>query len=146
MAKEKVKVIKINSNREVIKSNKTVDKNNLTDFIIRLLINTIVLLLASVIFDNLYIDGFWYALIGALLISALNQFIKPYLIILTLPITFFTFGFFYPFINVIILKLTGLFLGQHFIVEGWFIPLIISFFISFMNWFMENLILKDNKK
>lgn len=146
MKKEKIKVIKLSNNRNVINKKTEIDKETISSFVVRLLINTIVLLMASLIFKNFYIDGFFYALIGSLLISAFNQFLKPYLIILTMPITFFTFGLFYPFINVIILKLTSVFLGDHFIVIGWFIPLIISFFISFMTWFMENLILKDNKK
>ncbi len=145
MKTQKVKVIKL-KNKNNVTYNFVDNKKIVYNFITRLLINTIVLLLASLIFKGLYIENFFYAFIGSLLISLLNQFVKPYLLVLTMPITFFTFGLFYPFINVIILKITGLLLGEHFIVDGWFIPLIISFFISFMIWVMETILIKDDKK
>ena len=44
-------------------------------------------------------------LLATLIISILNITIKPVLFVLTLPITTLTLGIFYPFINVIILKI-----------------------------------------
>ena len=57
-----------------------------------------------------------------------------------LPITILTTGLFYPFINVIILKLASFIIGDAFVIEGWFIPFFISIFISVVTLVLNNLI------
>lgn len=145
MAKTKIKTINLSNKNKAINVINN-QQNDIFIFVIKLLINTIVIMLASKLFKNLNVDGFFYAMLTALLISVLNQFIKPYLKIITLPLSIITFGLFYPFINVIILKLASLLMGTHFEIEGIFIPLIISMFISFMNYVFENLILGNSRR
>ena len=45
-------------------------------------------------------------------------------------------------INVIILKLTSLLMGDKFIVEGWIVPFFIAIFISIMTVLLDALITK----
>ncbi len=99
------------------------------EFLLYLLLYTLVLMLASVIFENFYIDNFGYALLASLIIVLFNKTLKPILIIFTLPLTILTVGLFYPFINVIILKLTSLLIGEGFIVKGWIVPFFITLFV-----------------
>ena len=41
-----------------------------------------------------------YAILTALLISVLNAVVRPFLIMLTLPLTILSFGLFYPVVSV----------------------------------------------
>ena len=82
------------------------------DWIIRMIGYALILILTSMIFDDtLYIDseyfGLW-SLIAAIIIYLLNKTIKPLLVWLTIPITGLTLGLFYPFINLIILKIVNI--------------------------------------
>jgi len=97
-----------------------------------ILCNALVLLMAASIFRGIYISSIAYAFLASAIIVLFNKTIKPIITVLTLPLTIFTLGLFYPFVNVLILKLTGLFLGDGFIVAGWIVPFFIAIFISIM--------------
>ncbi len=111
---------------------------------------TLVLIIASLIFQQtIYIDSSYYGLWGLLtvvIIFILNRTVKPILFWLTLPITGITLGLFYPLINVLILKLTDFILLSHFEIKGIFFVIIVSIFISVMNWIMDNLIINKITK
>ncbi len=104
----------------------------------------LILILMSIIFkktvqiDNSYF-GLW-ALIAALLIRLLNRTIKPVLVWLTIPITALTLGIFYPFINVIILKMVSFILGNHFNINGILMSFLIAILISILNKIIDDII------
>ena len=75
------------------------------------------------------------------IIFILNKTIKPIIFRLTLPITGLTLGLFYPFINVIILKLTEWILGPHFEIEGIWTVFFLAILISVMNIIIENIVI-----
>lgn len=83
-----------------------------------------------------------YSLIASILISILNQTIKPMIVLFTLPITGITLGIFYPFINVFILYLVSFVLGNNFVIHGIFIPFLIAILISIMNILLDGLVIK----
>lgn len=119
---------KIYINRKEVKNyNK---KDEAITMLLELLVSAVTLMLASAIFKGFYVENILYALLTALLISVLNVCIKPILIYLTLPITILTWGLFYPIINVIILKLASVLMGDAFVVKGWILPFFIAIFIS----------------
>ena len=101
---------------------------NLLDLIIGVLIYSLVLLTFSLIFKNtIYIDNSYFGLwsvLASIIILVLNRTVKPLLIWLTLPITALTLGLFYPFINVLILKLTDFILYNHFNISGYIMPFV----------------------
>lgn len=113
------------------------------EYTLTLIINSIVLILASKIFKGFYIQSFGYAIITSLVISLLSSTIKPFLKLIFLPVTVITTGIFYPFINVIILKLASLIMGDAFVVEGWILPFFIALFISFTTLILDKLITKN---
>lgn len=112
------------------------------DLFLTLCINAFVLKLSSVIFKGFYISSFKYALLAALVIMILNHTVKPLLKLLALPVTIITLGILYPFIDVIILKLTSAIIGSNFVIEGWFVPFFISIFISVLTVFIDAIITK----
>ena len=115
------------------------------DWLTHMLGYTIVLIIASIIFKKtIYIDSSFYGLWGLLtvvIIFILNRTVKPILFWLTLPITGITLGLFYPLINVLILKITDFILLSHFEIKGIFFVIIVSIFISILNWIMDNLVI-----
>lgn len=113
------------------------------EYTLNLIINSIVLILASKIFKGFYIQSFGYAIITSLVISLLSSTVKPFLKLIFLPVTVITTGIFYPFINVIILKLASLIMGDAFVVEGWILPFFIALFISFTTLILDKLITKN---
>lgn len=113
------------------------------EYTLTLIINSIVLILASKIFKRFYIQSFGYAIITSLVISLLSSTVKPFLKLIFLPVTVITTGIFYPFINVIILKLASLIMGDAFVVEGWILPFFIALFISFTTLILDKLITKN---
>lgn len=113
------------------------------EYTLTLIINSIVLILASKIFKGFYIESFGYAIITSLVISLLSSTVKPFLKLIFLPVTVITTGIFYPFINVIILKLASLIMGDAFAVEGWILPFFIALFISFTTLILDKLITKN---
>ena len=129
------------------KNKKIEDKKNINKFLnlfIHLVGYTLVLILVSLIFKNtididtpLWIWGFLVILI----IYAANKLVKPLLFWLTLPITALTLGLFYPVLNVLILKIADWLLFDHFDINGFWMPFVVSIVISIMNAIMDNIII-----
>lgn len=105
-----------------------------------LIVNMIVITLATKIFKNIYVENLFYTFLTALILMILNVCIKPLIKIIMLPLNIFTLGITYPFVNVIVLKLVSLFLNKHFILNGWFSAFFISIFISIMTIIIDRLI------
>ncbi len=119
---------------------------NLLDLIIGVLIYSLVLLTFSLIFKNtIYIDNSYFGLwsvLASIIILVLNRTVKPLLIWFTLPITALTLGLFYPFINVLILKLTDFILYNHFNISGYIMPFVIAILISLVNLMLNGVVHK----
>ena len=67
--------------------------------IIRLLVTSVLVMIISHLMKGVIVDEFMSALTVAVVLALLNLFVKPILVILTLPVTIFTLGFFYLVIN-----------------------------------------------
>ena len=106
------------------------------------IVNALVILMAAVIFTGIYVESVYWALLAGTIIMILNKTIKQALTVLALPLIVLTLGLFYPFINVLILKLTAWVIGDAFIVQGWFVPFFVAIFISIMTIILDLLITK----
>lgn len=121
--------------------------NRFIDWFIYMIGYAIVLIIASLIFDNtIFIDtsycGLWF-LIASIIIYILNKTIKPLLVWLTLPLTGITMGLFYPFINVFILYLTDYLLKDKFSLNGFFMTFLLAIFISIFNIVMQKCVIES---
>ena len=67
--------------------------------IAKLLLTTLTLLLVAEYVPGITVDGFYTALIAAVILGILNLIVKPILFILTFPITVLTVGLFVLVIN-----------------------------------------------
>jgi putative membrane protein len=67
--------------------------------ILRWLLLAAALLFVAYVYDGVMLKGYQAALIAAFVIGLLNTFVKPLLVILTLPVTIITVGLFLFVIN-----------------------------------------------
>lgn len=65
----------------------------------RLLLTALVLLVVANYIPGIHVAGFYSAFIVAVILGLLNLFVRPVLVILTLPITLLTLGLFMFVIN-----------------------------------------------
>ncbi len=123
---------------------------NILDWLISIIGYSLILVTVELLFKKtMYIDNSYYFLwpfIASIIIYVLNKTVKPLIIWLTLPITGITLGLFYPFINVLILKIVSFILKGHFEVKGIFLAFLIAIIISIMNILMEELVLKPLRR
>lgn len=83
------------------------------------------------------VDSFWTAMWVAAVLALLNIFVKPVLIILTIPVTILTLGLFILVINaVIILMASSLVSGFH--VDSFWWALLFSLLNSLVNALLNN--------
>src|SRR5579862_1879685 len=99
------------------------------NIVLRILISAIVAFALSYILSGVHIQSFITALILAIVLGLLNLFVKPILVILTLPITIITFGLFLFVINALIILLASDFV-KGFSVDGFWWALLFSFLLS----------------
>jgi len=79
-------------------------------FVLRVLITALAVLLASYLFGPLIqVDSFTSALIFALVLGLLNAFLRPVLLLLTLPLNLITLGLFTLVVNGIVFWVAQLF-------------------------------------
>ncbi len=88
-------------------------------FLIRILIVAAGLWLATQLVPGIEIQGGWTLLGAALLLGLVNAIMRPLLILLTLPITVLTFGFFLLVINAGMLALVAWVLDDFTISGFW---------------------------
>ncbi len=69
------------------------------NLVLRLLVSAAVAFILAQLLPGVHVDGFGTALWFAVVLGLLNAFLKPLLILLTLPLTLFTFGLFLFVIN-----------------------------------------------
>ncbi|MFH0845090.1 MAG: phage holin family protein [Pseudomonadota bacterium] len=111
---------------------------------IRWLILTAAIMMASYLIDGIEVDGFFSAFFAAAILGILNAFFRPILIILTLPITILTLGLFTFVINALLLKFaSGLISG--FEVYGFWAAILGSLVISVVNWLLSSFVNSQGK-
>ncbi len=97
-----------------------------------LLINGFAVFIAAYILPGVSVETFVTALVVAVVLGVINTFIKPLLLLLTLPITIITFGLFALVINgLMVLLASAIVPGFH--VENFLWALLFSLVISLVS-------------
>lgn len=105
--------------------------------IIKIIISAFAVIITSYILPGVKVDGFLTALIVAVVLSILDSFVKPILVLLTIPATFFTFGLFLLVINAAIIMFTSR-LVTGFNVDGFWWALAFSVILSIIRALIES--------
>jgi putative membrane protein len=86
-------------------------------------------IVSAYVLPGVTLSGFWAALLAALVLGLINVFIKPLLIIFTLPINILTLGLFTLVINALVIMMaSGITPG--FKVDGFWNALLFSIVLS----------------
>lgn len=76
-------------------------------FLAHLLITAALLLLVANIVRGVQVEGWGPAFVGALVLGLVNAFVRPVMVLLTLPLTVLTFGLFLLVVNAFMLWLVA---------------------------------------
>jgi putative membrane protein len=112
-------------------------------FIIKVLITAVAVYLATKFIPGVSItDDIQTSIIVALVLALFNTFIKPILVILTIPITIVTLGLFLLIINALMVKWAAS-LVEGFEVDGWWPAILFSLFVSIVSYILQSIVGKD---
>ena len=87
--------------------------------IIRWIINALALMLVAYLFRSIEVDGFYIALVTALILGLINAFIRPFLLLITLPINILTLGLFTFVLNAILFWFVASFIDGFYVAGFW---------------------------
>jgi putative membrane protein len=97
--------------------------------IIHLIVSALAIGIAAYLVPGVTLAGPWAALVVAVVLALINIFIRPILVILTLPVNIITLGLFSLVINAVLVMLAGS-IVQGFTVAGFWPALIFSIVLS----------------
>jgi len=106
--------------------------------LINWIISALAILAAAYILPGVHVTSFVAALVAAVVLGIINAFIKPVLLILTLPITILTLGLFTLVINAFVIILAAN-LVPGFSVDSFWWALIFSIVLSIIGSFLHRL-------
>lgn len=112
------------------------------NLIVRVLLTAIAVVLLAKLLPGVAVEGFTSTIVVAIVIGLLNVFVKPILVILTLPITVVTLGLFLLVINAGIILLADNFIDG-FTVTGFWVALLFSLLLSFLQSILFSVLKED---
>ena len=88
--------------------------------IIRLLVTAILVTLIANFMPGVAVDSFATSIVVAIVLALLNLFVKPILVLFTLPVTILTFGLFLLVINALIIMLCNSLVSGFSVANFWY--------------------------
>lgn len=114
------------------------ESNRPRNIFITLIVNALSIFAAAYILPGVEVDSALTALLVAGVLALLNVTLKPLLIILTLPLTLFSFGLFLLVINAVVIYVAADWIDG-FDVRGFWWAVLFSLLISLINSFLYRL-------
>ena len=102
------------------------------DILLNLIVNTLSIFAVSYILSGVHVDSFITAIIVAVVLSVFNVTLKPFLILVTIPITLVTMGLFLLVINVLVIYAPD-WLIDGFSIDGFWWAVLFSLLVSLVN-------------
>jgi putative membrane protein len=99
------------------------------NFLIKILVTSLAVLFSAYLLPGVSVDNYTTAILVAIVIALLNTFLKPILILLTIPVTMLTLGLFLLVINAFIILFASE-LVNGFRVDGFWWALLFSIILS----------------
>ncbi len=111
-------------------------------FLLHLVLTAVALLIVANVVSGVHIGGFVPALIGALILGLVNAFVRPIMIVLTLPMTIVTLGLFLFVVNALMFWLAAA-LVPGFQIGGFGAALLGSLLLTILNLLIDRVAPKD---
>jgi putative membrane protein len=102
------------------------------EFFIHLVVTALLLLVVAYLVPGVQVEGMKSALIAALILGVVNALVRPFVVVLTIPLTIVTLGLFLLAINALMFLLTSK-LVPGFRVEGCLSAFLGSLVFSVLN-------------
>lgn len=103
--------------------------------LINWIISAMVIFSIAYIIPGAHVAGFMTALVVALVLGIINAFLKPVLLILTLPINILTLGLFTFILNALLIMLVSK-IVPGFVIDGFLWALVFGIALSISNTFL----------
>ena len=99
--------------------------------ILKILLTAVAVIILEYILPGITVNSYWTAVWVAIVLSLLQLFVKPILVILTFPITIVTLGLFLLVINAVIIEMAAYFVDGFTVKNIWW-ALLFSVLLSFL--------------
>lgn len=109
------------------------------EILINWVVSAMVIFSVAYLMPGVHVESFTSALVVALVLGIINAFVKPVLIILTLPITILTLGLFTLILNALLILLVS-HIVPGFTVDGFLWALAFGIVLSIANTVVHNLL------
>lgn len=106
------------------------------NFFAKIIVLTLAILVAAYLVPGVHVESVLAAILASVVVALLNIFLRPILIVLTLPFTLFSMGIFLLFINAFIVYLTALIIPGIEVESFWW-ALLFSIVITIVNSLLE---------
>ena len=114
-------------------------------FLIRLVLNGIAIIVAASLVPGLRLSGIEAALIAGIILGFVNAIVRPVLFFLTLPVTLLTLGLFIFVLNAICLALTAA-LVPGFEIAGFGGAFLGALVVTIVSWALNGLVLAESNR
>lgn len=101
------------------------------EILISLLLSSLAVFVTAYILPGVHVDNFIAAVVMAIVLGAVNAFVKPVLVFLTLPINILTLGLFLVVINAAVVLLASA-ITPGFTIDGFLWAILFSIVVSFV--------------
>jgi putative membrane protein len=116
----------------------------MTSFLVRWFINTISLFAVVNIVPGIYTSRWTSMVIAALVLGLLNAFLRPLILLLTLPVNLATLGLFTLVVNACLFYLAS-YLVKGFLISGFWNAFVGALVFSIISFMLSMLIKTDHK-
>jgi len=108
------------------------------NIIFKWLISSSAIVISAYLIPNVYVTSFWTAIWLSVFLGVINVVIRPFLIILTLPINILTLGLFTFVINALLIVFASSII-KGFTVEGFFTAMFFSIVLSIVSYILNTI-------
>lgn len=108
------------------------------EIVVHAVINALAVWISAYVLPGVKVDGFFTALVVAVILGIVNALLKPILIVLTIPITIVTLGLFIFVINALMIMLVAKIVPGFTVANFWW-ALGFSLVLSLVNSFLQSL-------
>lgn len=106
--------------------------------LINLLLSGLAVLISAYVIPGVTVDGFFAAIVVAIVLGLVNAFVRPLVTLLTLPINVLTLGLFSLVITALMVMLTAT-IVPGFTVDGWLAALLFGVVLSLVSGLLYSL-------
>lgn len=108
------------------------------NILVQILINGLAVFITAYLLPGVHVSNFITAIIVGIVLGIVNTFVKPILVILTLPITIVTLGLFYLVLNALLILLVAKVVPGFSVANFWW-AILFGLVMSLVSWFLNNL-------